>query len=191
MTPDVARYAISAVSGGLVAIVASYPVLAVPAVIASAVLLALMVAIAVEDLRRFIVPDILVIMAVLAGLAWMIYWVRSFGITGWQPILRAGLDGVLCGGALWAVREVFYRLRGIDGLGLGDVKLAVAGGIWLGWELFAAALLAASGAALVAVILHMARKGQWPSNKHIPLATFLAPAIWGVWYADQLAGAGL
>ena len=191
MTPDIIRYAIVAVAGGLVAIVVSYPFLPFPATIASAALLAIMAAIAVEDLRRFIVPDILVVLAALAGLAWIIYWVRSFGITGWQPILRAGLDGVLCGGALWAVREVFYRLRGIDGLGLGDVKLAVAGGIWLGWELFAVALLAASGAALVAVIVHMARKGQWPSDKHIPLATFLAPAIWGVWYADQLAGTGL
>ncbi len=34
----------------------------------------------------------------------------------------------VCGGVFLAVRELFFRLRGIDGLGLGDVKLAAAGG---------------------------------------------------------------
>ena len=54
---------------------------------------------------------------------------------------RALLSGLLCGGALYLLREGFFRLRGVDGLGLGDVKLGAAGGLWLGWEFFAVAVL--------------------------------------------------
>lgn len=34
--------------------------------------------------------------------------------------------------ALWLLAEAHYRLRGYEGLGLGDVKLAAAGALWVG-----------------------------------------------------------
>src|SRR3546814_16185239 len=51
----------------------------------------------------------------------------------------------LLGFALLAGLGFFYRRwRGRDGLGLGDAKLAAAGGAWLGWAALPSILLLAS-----------------------------------------------
>ncbi len=102
--------------------------------------------------------------------------------------LRLGVDGVsaeaaaaalaagaLCGGALWAVREAFYRLRGHDGLGFGDVKLAAGCGVLLGASGFALALLAASLAGIAAALV--ARRTK------LPFGALLAPAALLTWAA--------
>jgi leader peptidase (prepilin peptidase)/N-methyltransferase len=98
---------------------------------------------------------------------------------------RVALGAVLCGGALYLVREAFYRLRGFDGLGLGDVKLGAGGGVWLGWELFPFALLLAALGALAWIGFRTWAEGEWPGDRRIPFAAFLAPAIWAVWYISR------
>ena len=96
------------------------------------------------------------------------------------------VDGALCGGVFLLLREVFYRLRKKEGLGLGDVKLAATGGIWLGWEMFALAVAIAAFAALLIVGAGALRSRAWPGERRIPLAVFLAPAIFGAWYFSAL-----
>lgn len=145
-----------------------------------------MAAIAAQDLRRFTVPDSLNLAAALAGFAGV--WLEA-GSAGLDPTLQvalAGLNMLLCGGALFILREAFFRLRGVDGLGLGDVKLAATAGIWLGWERFALALLIAAAAALIVVALRRWREGDWPRERRIPLALYLAPAVWAVWALSRL-----
>ncbi|MDQ3560170.1 MAG: prepilin peptidase, partial [Pseudomonadota bacterium] len=87
---------------------------------------------------------------------------------------------------LFLLREAFFRLRGVDGLGLGDVKLAAAGGIWLGWELFATAIMLAAIGALAFVATRTILEGPWPRTRRIPFALYLAPGIWVSWFLAGL-----
>lgn len=92
-----------------------------------------------------------------------------------------GLDALLCGGAFLLVREAYYRCRGHDGLGFGDVKLAFAGGILVGTEGFAWTVLAASLGGL-AVALWQQRHGTTGSEPHrIAYGALLAPTLCLVW----------
>ena len=152
---------------------------------ASAVLGGLMAAISVVDSRHFRVPDPLVLLSALAGFLWIGLAALLAGTGPFGPFGLAALHMLLCGGAFLLLREGFYRLNGVDGIGLGDVKLASVGGIWLGWELFAVAVLLSSVGALGVVAARTAIEGAWPRNRRIPFALYLAPAIWITWFIAQ------
>ena len=81
-----------------------------------------------------------------------------------------------------------YRaLRGRDGLGLGDVKLAAVAGAWLGLPALFAAIELATLAAIGAYLLNAAIKRQpLKSTAFLPFGSFLAPAIWLGWLAEAL-----
>ena len=153
----------------------------------SAALAGAMSAIAVEDYRRFRVPDSWNLFAAAAGLFSVWLAGSSVGSDPFAALAWAVRDGALCGGALLFVREAFLRLRAVDGLGLGDVKLAATGGIWLGWQGFPNAIMLAAASALVYVALCRSLGGGWPRERKIPFALHLAPAIWLVWYFGQLS----
>jgi leader peptidase (prepilin peptidase)/N-methyltransferase len=159
------------------------------AVATSAALCGLMRAIAAEDFRRLRVPNVLVLLAAAAGLAFACAEAVAAGADPFWAAGRAVLSGLLCGGALYLLREAFFRARGVDGLGLGDVKLGASGGVWLGWELFAVAVLLAAVGALVFVATRTMVEGAWPSDRKIPLALYLAPAVWLCWYGSRLFSA--
>ena len=56
-------------------------------------------------------------------------WLVSLG--------AAGLGALVGGGFLWIVGELWKRLRGVEAMGLGDVKMMAAVGALLGWRLTA------------------------------------------------------
>jgi leader peptidase (prepilin peptidase) / N-methyltransferase len=121
------------------------------------------------DRRHFIIPDVLVL--------------ALLGLAVGAPLAARGeqaLGALIAGGLFWAVRGAFKRLRGFDGLGLGDVKLAAAMGAILGPSLALGAIAVAAGA--TALIL-AARKftaptlGQNPAPFGIGLSAALAIAV--------------
>lgn len=183
----------SAVAAGaaaaLIGAAAGAALLAPFQILASAVLAGLMGAIAAEDLRRFTVPDTLNALAALAGLAAVWLAARATGLDPLPGLLQALLQMGLCAGSLYLLREAFFRLRDVEGLGLGDVKLAGTAGIWLGWELFAVAVLLAATGALAFVTSRRLLDGGWPREQRIPLALYLAPSIWVVWFFAQVSAA--
>lgn len=149
-------------------------------------LLALMMAlIAVIDARHFIVPDIISLPAIPLGLL-------AAGLISppdiiWQTILIHTGAVVLAGFGLFLVRAAYRRLRGFEGLGLGDVKLVAAGGAWTGLQGIGPFLLLACVVAIAFVALkRWATSGQIDRHTPIPFGTFLAPAIWCVWYAQNV-----
>jgi len=60
-------------------------------------------------------------------------------LSGW-PVWAVSLCGALVGatiggGSLWLVGEVWKKLRGVEAMGLGDVKMMLMVGAYLGWPL--------------------------------------------------------
>ena len=71
-------------------------------------------------------------------------------------LLSAGdavLGALLGGGFIWAVGELYFRLRGIQGMGFGDVKLLLMIGAFLGPRLTLFTICASSVSAAVIGIL--------------------------------------
>lgn len=141
--------------------------------------LALLVArIAWQDLTDFTIPDSATLALALLGAAWRIAAAGEMGEGLGAELMLIALDGLLCGGALLIVREVYFRRRGHDGLGLGDVKLAAAGGLLVGtggfaWCLFGASLF---GILLLVGRRALATRGGAPEQR-LAFGAVLAPAL--------------
>ena len=149
---------------------------------ASVFLAGLMGTIAFVDFREFRVPDALNLPAALGGLIVVALEARWLAIDVLPALGSALISVLVCGGIFLVLREVFFRLRGYEGLGFGDVKLAATGGIWLGWQdLPLAVLVSAIGAIILVAVASVAGRGAWSRERKIPFATFLAPAIWCCW----------
>ena len=144
-------------------------------------------AIAVIDARRFIIPDELTIAALVLGMA-------NAGLDAWpdgwsavsQSIGMALLRGGVLAGAFFALRALYARLRRREGIGLGDVKLAGAAGVWLAWSTIPVAIEIAALAALAVYVARQFAGGKMMSaTARMPFGLFLAPAIWLGWVLEQ------
>ena len=78
------------------------------------------------DIRHGIIPDWLNLAIAGLGLLKII-------LTGDPFAAIEGLgEGAVIGGAFWLLRRLYFSFRGVQGLGLGDVKFLAAAGIWVG-----------------------------------------------------------
>jgi leader peptidase (prepilin peptidase)/N-methyltransferase len=139
-----------------------------------------MLAIAVIDARHFIVPDVLSLPAIPAGLlaAPLLDATRAPSALVLEHVGAA----VLGAAALYGIRQLYYVLRGREGLGLGDVKLAGAAGAWTGLAGFGHVLLLACVLAICAVLITQLREQRTLSGSAVvAFGVFLAPSIWLVW----------
>ena len=147
-----------------------------------------MALITLADLRHFIIPDVLSLPTIPLGLAANALILKE---GDWLAGLSDGLLGAALGGSVFLLlRSLYFRLRGVEGLGLGDVKLAAVAGAWLGPSALAPACLVAALAALAGVLLHQTLSGRRKieAQLHIPFGGFIAPTIFLFWL---LALAGL
>jgi len=86
---------------------------------------------------------------------------------------------------LFTVRVLYAQVRGRQGLGLGDVKLAFVAGAWLNWLMIPVAIELAALAALSAYLWRRLVLGQSISpTSRIPFGLFFAPAIWICWLLE-------
>ncbi|WP_225771588.1 A24 family peptidase [Inquilinus sp. Marseille-Q2685] len=121
------------------------------------------------DRRTGLLPDMLTLPLALAGLLAALF----------EPgaALPDRAVGTAVGHLLFAGLAVAYRrLRGRDGLGLGDAKLLAAGGAWLGWQALPWVVLAGAGAALLAVLV--SARGPVARDTAIAFGPWLALGIW-------------
>ena len=95
-----------------------------------------------------------------------------------QPIWLVSLigaifGGLLGGGSLWLVGEIWKRLRGVDAMGLGDVKMMFAVGALLGWRLtFLSIFIGAFTGAIAGIIFIYTQKDK-DLQAQIPFGIFL------------------
>ena len=117
------------------------------------------------DLEHQILPDAITLPGIVVGFAF-----SFFTGVGWLPSLLGILFG---GGILWAMFELWLRLRGIEALGFGDVKMLAMVGAFLGWKLtFMTLLLGSFAGSIVGLALIAFRRGGMQTA--LPFGTFLA-----------------
>ena len=149
-----------------------------------AFLAALMLAIAIIDSDRYIIPN------ELTGAAVALALLRA-GAVGPEADLRAVMWAAFRAAAvtlpLLALMIGYRRWRGRDGLGLGDIKLTAVAGAWLGFvTIFAVIELAALSALGAYVVNGYLRKRPLRATAFLPFGLFLAPAIWIGWLVEAL-----
>ena len=127
------------------------------------------------DLRHRILPDAITLPGAALGL------VLSLRLA---PGFLDALAGAAVGAAVpLAIARTYRRVRGVEGLGMGDVKMLAMIGAWLGWQAALLTLLIASllgslaGFALIAA-------GRGDARYPLPFGSFLAVAA----FAAALAG---
>jgi leader peptidase (prepilin peptidase)/N-methyltransferase len=132
-----------------------------------ALLLACCAAIVVIDMRHRIIPDMLNLAVALLGLG---YAVLRFG----EDARGAAASGLIAAGVVWGVRYGYYRWRGVEGLGLGDVKLFGAAGIWTGLTSLPFMILMATGSALLAALAQRLMGRDVTVQSSLPFGPFIA-----------------
>lgn len=149
----------------------------------------LMIAVAAVDARAFIIPDELTAAALALGAVYAA--VQGGDLQSWPHALGvAALRGAAPALAFLALRAGYRAWRGLEGIGLGDVKLAAVAGVWLDWPLIAVAVDIAALAALAAFLaMHVAGGRAVRRRTRLPFGLFLAPAIWLAFLADTAPSA--
>jgi leader peptidase (prepilin peptidase)/N-methyltransferase len=168
---------VSLIVAGAGAILTSFAVAPGWSGLAGASLAVLMLAIAVVDHRWMIIPDELNALAFIVGLFAAGGGADAAPIATLEAVVRASLMF----GVFLAFRAAFRMLRGIDGMGFGDVKLAAVAGVWLDWTSLPIVVEIAALSAL-AVALWTRRDHEFDGKARLPFGAFFAPTIWICWF---------
>jgi leader peptidase (prepilin peptidase) / N-methyltransferase len=137
------------------------------------------------DLRHHILPNVITVPGIVIGFVLSLL----LPAPGWTSSLIGLIAG---GGVLFAIAEAYYRLRGVEGLGMGDVKMLAMIGAFLGWPLMLVTLVLASFAGSV-IGVAMIASGRGGMKAALPFGTFLAvgaltAAVWGDAIVDWYVG---
>ncbi len=129
---------------------------------------AVLLALALIDWDTTVLPDLLTLPLLWAGLLLAAHGSLP-GVTTLNSIAGAAL-GYL---SLWAVFWLFKLTTGKEGMGFGDFKLLAALGAWLGWQAILPIVLFASVlGALVGLV--MKATGALREGRFVPFGPFLA-----------------
>ena len=169
------------------------------------VFVATMIALIFIDAEHMILPNVitypLLIFALLVRIVYPIFFDAGvlpdsstgpafslFGYPAWLTSLIAAVFGALVGGgSLWLVGELWKRLRGVDAMGLGDVKMMFGVGALLGWRLTVLTIfIGAFAGALIGIVLIMRQKDKTLQTQ-IPFGIFLGiGAVVSLLFGEQL-----
>jgi leader peptidase (prepilin peptidase) / N-methyltransferase len=150
---------------------------------------ALLVVLTITDMRERMLPDKVNFVGLALGLGLSLFTAPIDGTAEWlslrmfdfpppQPALSFGdalLGAAAASGLLWLVAEGYFRLRGREGMGLGDVKMMAMAGAFLGVQRALLTILAGSllGSLIGAAVISIGRKG---TDFELPFGTFLGAA---------------
>jgi leader peptidase (prepilin peptidase)/N-methyltransferase len=120
------------------------------------------------DIRHGIIPDWLNLSIAGLGLA------KAAVVAGPLAGAQALGEGAAIGLIFWLLRRLYFALRNLQGLGLGDVKFLAAAGIWVGVAGLPILVLTAALAALASAgILQLSGRQLTPQTS-LPFGPFLA-----------------
>ena len=147
---------------------------------------ALMIVLTITDMRERILPDKVNFVGLALGLLLSLFTRPVDGTALWLanrlfafPPPEAALsfaDALIGAGAasglLWLVAEGYFRSRGREGMGLGDVKMMAMAGAFLGLQRALLTILLGSllGSIIGVAVIAIGRKGR---DFELPFGTFL------------------
>src|SRR5580700_3523936 len=151
-----------------------------------AIFAALLIVLTITDLRERILPDKVNFFGLGAGLLFSFFTKSLDGTALWlagrwfdfpppQMALSfadAALGALAGSGLLWIVAEGYFRIRGREGMGLGDVKMMAAVGAFLGLRRTMLTILLGSllGSVIGIFLIAVSKKGR---DYELPFGTFL------------------
>lgn len=124
-----------------------------------------LVAVTFIDIDHKIIPDRFSLGGIVVGLA-----CAGFTQVGWVDSLIGIAVG---GGGLLLIALIYFKLTGIEGMGMGDVKLLGALGAYLGWQSLPLIVLTASLSGLAVGLAAMAYNKSGKRTE-IPFGPFLS-----------------
>ena len=161
---------------------------------------AALIVLAFIDLDHRILPDPITLNGIWLGILASVYLAQPSPLV--SRLLRiAGLDSLspravalvasvagaaVGGGLLWAVAEAYLPLRGIEGMGMGDVKMMAMVGAFLGAPLALLTIMVGSlfGSVIGLALIRFSGKSR---EYELPFGTFLGLAgIVALLYGDAL-----
>jgi len=144
--------------------------------IAVAFILALLV-LFFTDLDHQLLPDAVTLTGFAVGLA--VSWFNPFlAGEGWGRVWASFSGAALGSGLLWAVGAVYGKLRDVEAMGMGDVKMMAMVGAFTGPSGVLFTIFAASMTGAVIGLAMIPLRGRSLQDK-LPFGCFLAPAAVG------------
>lgn len=147
------------------------------------------------DAEHQILPDVitypLIIFAFLARLALpylvgvtafddLAWFTQRATFAGWPPVavslVGAVLGALAGGGLLWLLGAAWEKLKGIEAMGFGDVKLMLGVGAYLGWRMTLLTIFLSALTGSVIGILLMLKRGERDLQQMLPYGIYLGLA---------------
>jgi len=161
---------------------------------------AALIALAFIDADHRILPDLITLNGLWIGLVMSLFLplsgvliariLQGIGFGNPSPVLVSVVSSVtgaiVGGGLLWAVREAYFRFRGVEGMGFGDVKMMAMVGAFIGAPLTLFTIMVGSilGSVIGIIMMRFAGKDR---GYELPFGTFLSfGAILAVLYGNEL-----
>ncbi len=128
----------------------------------------LLIIVSTIDLKIFILPDLLTISGTIAAIPCAVYVLDHT----WTTTLFGGLLGA---GSFLLLQKVYKILKGIEGLGTGDIKLILLLGLLLGWpSLPFIVFIGAVSGLIVSVVFFYTQIKKQGMQTAIPFGPFLS-----------------
>ncbi|KAB7610194.1 prepilin peptidase [Amylibacter sp. SFDW26] len=142
-------------------------------IIGSMVLIPWLIWLTITDLEHLVIPDIANIGIALSGLMFLLWHYPDRLI----PHMIAGCVAALL---FWTISIIFRRLRGYDGLGMGDTKFIFGCGLWVGLIGVINVIFLASIIGILATLC-VNRLSNKKDERYIPFGPFLAFSTFYIW----------
>lgn len=167
---------------------------------------AVMISLVFIDAEHMILPNVitypLFVFAVLVRLVYPLVFATGFSDMNFAPLTAmsgypawvvslagAGLGALAGGGSLWLVGEIWKRIRGVEAMGLGDVKMMLGVGALLGWRLSVLAIFLGAFAGSIIGIAVIAKQKDRDLQTQIPFGIFLGiGSLLALLFGEQLIG---
>ena len=135
------------------------------------------------DLKYYLILDKITIPLSIVGIIFTFFNYNPFQTT----ILDSILGGLIGYAIIYLIRFLFFKIRKIEGMGLGDAKLFLLVGIWLGLKsiyliLASSAIVGAIVGSLVIYFYKKDRNFQIPYGCFIVLASAMYPDFSSLFY---------
>ena len=168
-----------------------------PALFVNALFFSLLITLIFIDLFERLLPDLITVSGTIAGFLLSAFQSPQFAADdflshhrepSWVPF-AGSLFGIVAGaGILWLVAILYRRIRKIEGLGFGDIKMMALVGAFLGWRyawltIFIGSLLGAVVGSLYIFLSHLDRRYELPFGTFLGIGA-VASTLWGPEFLD-------